>query len=127
MLPYRGCDYRSHALRGSMVDGTSDDDIIRERAFRISDKLDLGDLVDDSEFIEVEEPKDDRKDVDDAIGDVFDPFVQDKALGGVERDGTVKTAPETDIVTDIATEGERRINWILMGSMILVYLSLIHI
>jgi len=104
-----------------MVDGTSDDDIIRERAFRISDKLDLGDLVDDSKFVEVKEPEDDRKDVDDAIGDVFDPFVQDKALGGVERDGTVKTAPERDIVTEIATEGERRINWILMGSMILVY------
>ena len=104
-----------------MVDGASDDDIIRERAFRISDKLDLGDLVDDSKFVEVKEPEDDRKDVDDAIGDVFDPFVQDKALGGVERDGTVKTAPERDIVTEIATEGERRINWILMGSMILVY------
>ena len=104
-----------------MVDGASDDDIIRERAFRISDKLDLGDLVDDSKFIEVKEPEDDRKDVDDAIGDVFDPFVQDKALGSIERDGTVKTAPERDMVTEIATEGERRINWILMGSMILVY------
>ena len=68
MLPYRGCDYRSHALRRSMVDGPSDDDIIRERAFRISDKLDLGDLVDDSKFIIVKESEDDRKDVDDAIG-----------------------------------------------------------
>ena len=55
-----------------MVDGASDDDIIRERAFRISDKLDLGDLVDDSKFIEVKEPEDDRKDVDDAIGETFD-------------------------------------------------------
>ena len=33
------------------MDGASDDDIIRERAFRISDKLDLGDLVDDSQFV----------------------------------------------------------------------------
>ena len=40
-----------------MVDGTSDDDIIRERAFRISDKLDLGDLVDDSKFVEGKSPK----------------------------------------------------------------------
>ena len=30
----------------------------------------------------------------------------------------METAPERDIVTEIATEGERRINWILMGSMI---------
>ena len=104
-----------------MVDGTSDDDIIRERVFRISDKLDLGDLVDDSKFIEVKEAEDDSKGLDDAIGEVFDPFLKRKALGSVERDGTVKTAPEKDIVTEIATEGERRINWILMGSMILVY------
>ena len=36
------------------MDGASDDDIIRERAFRISDKLDLGDLVDDSQFVKEE-------------------------------------------------------------------------
>ena len=69
----------------------------------------------------MKEPEDDLIDVDDAIGNIFDPFVQDKELGGIERDGTVKTAPESDIVTEIATEGERGINWILMGSMILVY------
>jgi len=103
------------------VDEASDDDIIRKRAFRISDKLDLGDLVDGSGFIENEIVEDEEIDRDEAIGDVFDPFVQGKVPGRVEKDGSVKTAPETDVVTDIANEGERRINWVLMGSMILIY------
>ena len=103
------------------MDGASDDDIIRERAFRISDKLDLGDLVDDSQFVEEEVSEEEGEDSDDAIGEIFDPFVRVKVPGGVEKDGSVKTAPETDVVTDIATEGERRINWVLMGAMILVY------
>ncbi len=103
------------------MDEASDDDIIRKRAFRISDKLDLGDLVDGSGFIENEIVEDEEIDRDEAIGDVFDPFVQGKVPGRVEKDGSVKTAPETDVVTDIANEGERRINWALMGSMILIY------
>ena len=103
------------------MDGASDDDIIRERAFRISDKLDLGDLVDDSQFVKEEVSEEEGEDSDDAIGEIFDPFVRVKVPGSVEKDGSVKTAPETDVVTDIATEGERRINWVLMGAMILVY------
>ena len=33
-----------------MVDEASEDEVIRERAFRISDKLDIGDIVDSSIF-----------------------------------------------------------------------------
>ena len=35
-----------------MVDEASEDEVIRERAFRISDKLDIGDIVDPSLFEE---------------------------------------------------------------------------
>ncbi|MCH1592310.1 MAG: hypothetical protein L7R66_04885 [Candidatus Thalassarchaeaceae archaeon] len=104
-----------------MVDEDSDDEIIRERAFRISDKLDLGDLVDESRFTkDIVISKIDEQE-DEAIGDVFDPFVQSKSLGDIEEDGSVKSAPETDLITDISTDGERGVNWVLMGSMILVY------
>ena len=41
--------------------------------------------------------------------------------GAVQSDGTVSSSPERDIVTDLALEGERRVNWILMASMVIVY------
>ena len=116
-----GCDYPSYALRSTMVDETSEDDIIRERAFRISDKLDIGDLVDSSLFEEKKDMAVAPKEEDEAIGEIFDPFSNSKRTGAIERDGTVRSAPERDIVTDVAMDGERRINWILMGMMILIY------
>ena len=105
-----GCDYPSYALRSTMVDETSEDDIIRERAFRISDKLDIGDLVDSSLFEEKKDMAVAPKEEDEAIGEIFDPFSNSKRTGAIERDGTVRSAPERDIVTDVAMDGERRIN-----------------
>ena len=104
-----------------MVDEASEDEVIRERAFRISDKLDIGDIVDSSIFGEKDVEIDNHHEEDEALGDIVDPFSNKKGKGEIQRDGTVKTAPESDIVTDLATDGERGINWILMGTMILVY------
>lgn len=104
-----------------MVDETSEDEVIRERAFRISDKLDIGDIVDPSLFRGKDVEVDDYHEEDEALGDILDPFSNKKGKGEIQRDGTVKTAPESDIVTDLAKDGERGINWILMGTMILVY------
>ena len=104
-----------------MVDDASEDEIIRERAFRISDKLDIGDLVDTALFDGDDVRSEVNEEVDEAIGELFDPFSDKKSRGAIERDGTVKSAPESDIVTEISVDGERGINWILMGAMILVY------
>ena len=104
-----------------MVDETSEDEVIRERAFRISDKLDIGDIVDSSLFGEKDVETNDYHEEDEALGDIFDPFSNKKGKGDIQTDGTVKTAPESDMVTNLATDGERGINWILMGTMILVY------
>ena len=54
---------------------------------------------------------------------MFDPFIDkgSRTPGAVQSDGTVSSSPERDIVTDLALEGERRVNWILMASMVIVY------
>ena len=44
--------------------------------------------------------------------------------GIVRKDGTVEIPPETDVVTNLAKEGERKVNWILMASMIVIFSAL---
>jgi hypothetical protein len=67
-----------------------------------------------------------KKEVDEAIGDIFDPFSQDNENlpGIVRKDGTVEIPPETDVVTNLAKEGERKVNWILMATMIVIFSAL---
>ena len=71
-----------------MVDETSEDEVIRERAFRISDKLDIGDIVDSSIFGEKDVETDDYHEEDEALGDILDPFSNKKGKGEIQRDGT---------------------------------------
>ena len=63
------------------------------------------------------------KNRDDAIGDLFDPFAEhdEDSPGRANRDGSVSSPPERDIVSQLSTEGEQRVNWILMVSMIVIY------
>ena len=99
----------------------SDDELIRKRAFKISDSIELEDiLIQDNT---VEEKNHVKEEIDEALGDIFDPFAQiDKnSPGNIQDDGTVNSPPEIDIVTDLAQEGERKVNWILMASMILIF------
>ena len=106
-----------------------DDSVIRERQFKIGANIDIGDLglgqdseeVPDSNQSTVDENE--TAEVDEALGDVFDPFKEasGKEAGAVSSDGTVTSAPEDDIVTSMAKDGERRVNWSLMVSMIFVF------
>ena len=102
-----------------MGDDESPDKVIREREFRLPSGIDIGNL-DVSE--NVDDSKKDQKQ-DDAIGDLFDPFVEpdEDSPGRVSRDGSVSSPPERDIVSQLSTEGEQRVNWILMVSMIVIY------
>ena len=99
----------------------SDDDIIRQRAFKISESIELEDILiqDKGDEIIIQE----NKETDEALGDIFDPFSQsDKdSPGYINKDGTVKNQSENDIVTDLAQEGEKKVNWALMVSMIVVF------
>ena len=99
----------------------SDDELIRKRAFKISDSIELEDILIQDEVEEkiiLEE-----KEVDEALGDIFDPFakIDKNSPGFIQEDGTVSNPPEIDIITDLAKEGEKKVNWILMASMILVF------
>ncbi|MDG1524843.1 MAG: hypothetical protein P8Q90_02080, partial [Candidatus Thalassarchaeaceae archaeon] len=61
--------------------------------------------------------------IDDAVGEIFEIFDQNSGPkpGDVLSDGTVYETPELDTITEIAVEGERRLHWALMVTMILVY------
>lgn len=99
-----------------------DDDIIRQRAFKISDSIKLDDIIIPDEVVE-DIIVSDKKETDEALGDIFDPFAQDdeNTPGNIAKDGTVDNPSEVDIVTNLAQEGERKVNWILMASMIVVF------
>tara|TARA_B110000438_G_scaffold26590_1_gene25352 strand:- start:813 stop:4541 length:3729 start_codon:yes stop_codon:yes gene_type:complete len=99
----------------------SDDELIRKRAFKISDSIELEDILIQDEV--EEKIIFEEKEVDEALGDIFDPFakIDKNSPGFIQEDGTVSNPPEIDIITDLAKEGEKKVNWILMASMILVF------
>ena len=102
--------------------GDSNDKLIRERAFKISDSVILEDILIPDEILEID-PKKDTEEVDEALGDIFDPFapLDEKFPGNIRKDGTVVNKPEADLTSNLAQEGERKVNWILMASMILLF------
>ena len=105
-----------------MVAEEPDDSIIRRRAFKISDSIELDDvIIPQKEEKSVETNTD--VEIDEALGDFFDPFAEsdENTPGAIGRDGTVKVAPDTDVIADLAKEGEKRVNWVLMIAMIFVF------
>ena len=102
-----------------MGDDESPDKVIREREFRLPSGIDIGNL-DVSENVEDSKKAQKR---DNAIGDLFDPFAEhdEDRPGRANRDGSVTSPPERDIVSQLSTEGEQKVNWILMVSMIVIY------
>jgi len=110
--------------RDLMSDDPPDDRIIREREFRRRVNVDLSDVVVPERSGGEEEHREKlAAAVDEALGNVFDPFEQASGNepGAIQEDGSVPLAPERDIMTEVAIEGERRVNWLLMVAMILVY------
>tara|TARA_B100000900_G_scaffold2098_1_gene1826 strand:+ start:16577 stop:20383 length:3807 start_codon:yes stop_codon:yes gene_type:complete len=109
-------------IRDTVSVEDSDDKLIRERAFKISDSVELADILISKTELELEEQTEKRQ-IDEALGDIFDPFAEnnEKSPGYIRRDGTVINEPETDLTTSLAQEGERKVNWILMVSMILLF------
>ncbi len=95
-----------------------DDRIIREQEFKRSSGVDFGDIdiPEDKETVKAE-------DVDQALGEFFDPFSEPKKdpAGAVNSEGPVESPPDRDLVTVLSSDGEKRISWILMGSMIVLY------
>ena len=109
-------------FRDTVSTEDSDDELIRKRAFKISDSIELADILIPSDTPEIEQEKD-TKQIDEALGDIFDPFAQEdeNSPGYIQKDGTVINRPEVDLTTNLAQDGERKVNWILMASMILLF------
>ena len=120
------------AVPVARVSDEKDDRVIRERRFKMGGNIDIGDLglediLADAANQESTSPNSDSKpEIDEALGDVFDPFAETTGTeaGAIQADGSVLSAPEDDIVTSMAKEGERRVNWSLMVAMIFVFSAL---
>jgi hypothetical protein len=109
-----------------MAGDESPDKIIREREFKLPSGIGIGDIQFSSED-EVEESNDvESEDRDDAIGEVFDPFSEPSkgSPGRIRKDGRVENPPERDLVSQISIDGEERVNWVLMVSMIVLYTAI---
>ena len=104
-----------------MDEEDNEDRIIRERKFKIDFDVQLEGIDIKNETVENTEKI--KQDKDEALGDLFDPFQDDRddAAGVIQKDGKIKNAPVKDIITEISIEGERRINWSIMVTMIFIY------
>ena len=105
----------------------SEDEIISKRKFQKGSGVDLGSFLIDSEpktdvpveNLEIEDNS--KEEVDIAIGEIAEIFTRGDAPSRINRDGTVDEPPEIDSVTEYAIEGEKRIHFGLMISMIVVW------
>ena len=116
------------------------DRIIDDRTFQMGGGIDLDAFLSDDSLTAAKRPArigasptdatagalpepEVSEDEDVAVGDIFDPFEKDTGPkpGDILVDGTVYMTPEMDTVTEIAVEGERRLHWALMVTMIIVY------
>lgn len=104
-----------------MDEEDNEDRIIRERKFKIDFDVQLEGV--DIKNKTSENTGKTKQEKDEALGDIFDPFQvdQDGGPGIVQKDGKIKNAPVRDVVTEISIEGERRINWSIMVTMIFIY------
>ena len=101
------------------------DRFLKEKEFNQSGGVDLSkfmqeNVLNSEEKDELIEEKDEP--IDEAIGDISSPFVSGDLIDSeMKRDGAVTKKPEDDAVTQIAKEGEYRMHWALMVTMITVY------
>ena len=108
---------------GAMTEDESPDKIIREREFKLPSGINIDNLDVPAEVVPEENSAIDSEKKDEAIGDVFDPFSEpsEDSPGKIGEDGSVDNAPERDLVSQISIEGEERVNWVIMVSMIVLY------
>ena len=104
----------------------SRDEIIRKRSFSRARGIDVSSfMVDEKDnqedlWAKAVEEVEEEKDI--AMGEIAEIFSKggedfDRA-GAIQKDGTVKSAPEMDSVTDLAVYGEKRLGFGLLIAMI---------
>ena len=102
----------------------SEDKILSKRNFDKDSEVNFENFIIGSVF-ESEQSDDteqiDESEIDIAVGELAEIFSSGDEPSRINRDGTVKQAPENDSVTEYAMEGERRLHYGLMISMIVVW------
>lgn len=102
----------------------AEDRILSRKNFEKDSGLNLNNFIIESAFeddVEDEVEQVDQQQVDDAIGEVAEIFSRGDLPSNINKDGTVKQAPEVDTVTEYAKEGEKRLHYGLMIAMIVVW------
>ena len=109
-------------FRDTVSTEDSDDELIRKRAFKISDSVELADILISDGTPEMKK-EEETEQIDEALGEIFDPFAQvdENSPGYIRKDGTVVNKPEVDLTTNLAQDGEKKVNWLLMASMIVLF------
>ena len=102
----------------------SEDEILSKRNFDKDSSINLDNFLiksafeeEDSEIIEENE----ELEADIAVGELAEIFSSGDLPSRINRDGTVKESSERDSVTEYAMEGEKRLHYGLMISMIVVW------
>ena len=99
------------------------DQFLKEKKFNLSGSIDLSKFMEKGEEERVEESTEIiKEELDEAIGEISSPFVSSDSINSdIGRDGSVDKKPDDDLVTQIAKQGEYRMHWALMVTMISVY------
>ena len=102
---------------GLMAVEEEDDKIIRELEFRRSSGIDILDI----EISEEAEKKNHDREEDEAFGEIIDSFSEVYAHGSINEDGSVDSPPGRDTISNLSIQGENRINWLILVSMVVLY------
>ena len=99
------------------------DQFLKEKEFNLSGSIDLSKFMEKSEEKVVDESTEIiKEELDEAIGEISSPFISNDSINSdIGRDGSVDKKPDDDLVTQIAKQGEYRMHWALMVTMISVY------
>ena len=102
----------------------AEDEILSKRNFEKDSGVNLDSFIIESAF--EKEPSGNTEEVEEsevdiAVGELAEIFSHGDLPSRINRDGTVKDAPEKDSVTEYAMEGEKRLHYGLMISMIVVW------
>ena len=99
----------------------SDDELISKKKFQKASGVNLDNFLIGSIEEEVKEEEiEEVPETDEAMGEISELFTRDIQTA-LKKDGTVDAAPERDTVTEYAVEGEKRLHFGLMVSMIVVW------
>ena len=102
----------------------AEDEILSKRNFDKDSGVNLDKFLISSDEIDIEHEENteiEEAEVDVAVGEVAEIFSRGDAPSRIKRDGTVVEPPEIDSVTEYAVEGEKRLHYGLMISMIVVW------